>query len=326
MGRGEGPVYGYIQLPCKVELQCACGGPNLADFSGLEFTGERVVPGLVDADLLNEHLARYRFAARSARSSGRAQRCSMRDADRVTEARNSAQLRALSASTFRRRRWPMRRASFRGPGFIFCRVAATALPFADGSFDLVAAFEVIEHLERWEEMLSEARRVLRPSGVLLVSTPNKAYYAEARGAAGPNPFHVHEFEYGEFAAALQSGVSARAFVELRTTRKRSCSFPRRRAFAGGDLDAPGEPASRNTRISSSPPAASRRSRDQRAFAWLPAVGQCSSRTRTPHRAARNRSGAEERLAARARQHQTNYAESQQSHEGRTEWADRLDAS
>src|ERR1700685_1646133 len=33
----------------------------------VEFTGERVIPGQVDADLLNEHLARYAFAARLAR-------------------------------------------------------------------------------------------------------------------------------------------------------------------------------------------------------------------------------------------------------------------
>src|ERR1035441_3872297 len=32
-----------------------------------EFTGERVIPGEVDVDLLNEHLARYAFAARLAR-------------------------------------------------------------------------------------------------------------------------------------------------------------------------------------------------------------------------------------------------------------------
>src|SRR5882672_5108986 len=29
-----------------------------------EFTGERVIPGQVDADLLNEHFARYAFASR----------------------------------------------------------------------------------------------------------------------------------------------------------------------------------------------------------------------------------------------------------------------
>ena len=33
----------------------------------VEFTGERVIPGRVDADLLNEHMARYAFAARLAR-------------------------------------------------------------------------------------------------------------------------------------------------------------------------------------------------------------------------------------------------------------------
>jgi len=33
-----------------------------------EFTGERVIPGLVDQDLLNEHVARYRFAARFGRA------------------------------------------------------------------------------------------------------------------------------------------------------------------------------------------------------------------------------------------------------------------
>src|SRR5262249_57123529 len=32
-----------------------------------EFTGERVIPGQVDIDLLNEHIARYAFAARLAR-------------------------------------------------------------------------------------------------------------------------------------------------------------------------------------------------------------------------------------------------------------------
>jgi protein-L-isoaspartate O-methyltransferase len=32
-----------------------------------EFTGERVIPGEVDIDLLNEHMARYTFAARLAR-------------------------------------------------------------------------------------------------------------------------------------------------------------------------------------------------------------------------------------------------------------------
>ena len=98
------------------------------------------------------------------------------------------------------------------------------LPFQDRSFGLIVAFEVIEHLSDWRLLLSEARRLLHPDGVFLVSTPNKEYYTDSRGASGPNPFHVHEFEFDEFQNALteffphcvvllQNHVEAFAFYE-----------------------------------------------------------------------------------------------------------------
>jgi len=64
------------------------------------------------------------------------------------------------------------------------------------------AFEVIEHLEQWNDFLLEARRVLSPNGQFIVSTPNKLYYTESRGQDGANPFHVHEFAFKEFTEAL----------------------------------------------------------------------------------------------------------------------------
>jgi ubiquinone/menaquinone biosynthesis C-methylase UbiE len=45
------------------------------------------------------------------------------------------------------------------------------LPLEDGAFDLVLCAETIEHVRDVQLLLSEARRVLRPGGVLAITTP-----------------------------------------------------------------------------------------------------------------------------------------------------------
>jgi len=67
------------------------------------------------------------------------------------------------------------------------------LPFEDDSFDLVVCFEVIEHVEAGAAVVAEFRRVLRPDGVLLVSSPNPGVYPEG------NEHHVHEYSPEELA-------------------------------------------------------------------------------------------------------------------------------
>jgi len=131
----------------------------------VEFTGERVVPGQVDADLLNEHLARYAFAARLAR--GR----------RVLDAGcgtgyGSAELAATAFSVIgadlAADAVDYARAEYRLPNLRFEQASCNALPHRDAIFDMVVAFEVIEHLPRWREFLLEARRVLASNGLFIV--------------------------------------------------------------------------------------------------------------------------------------------------------------
>jgi SAM-dependent methyltransferase len=164
-----------------------------------EFTGERVVPGQVNDDLWAEHISRYAFAARCASGA------SVLDigcgagygtAELARSGRSAVGIDIAPEAV------AYGRAHYGLPNLSFVAASATALPFGDSCFDLVTGFEVIEHLFEWRGLLAEARRVLRPEGVFLVSTPNKSYYTESRGAEGANPFHAHEFEFAEFQAAL----------------------------------------------------------------------------------------------------------------------------
>lgn len=161
----------------------------------MEFTGERLVPGACDPDLENEHLARYCFAeplcaGRRVLDAGcgvgyGSQRLAGAGAT-VIAVDNDAESLRYGQSTH--------------PGGCFLQGDCVALPFQEGSFDLVVAFEVIEHLSGWADLIREAARVLAPEGLFLVSTPNRACYRTAGQA--PNPFHVHEFDHDEFRGAL----------------------------------------------------------------------------------------------------------------------------
>jgi len=56
-------------------------------------------------------------------------------------------------------------------GGIACTDEITTLPYADGTFDLVTAFDVVEHVEDDQRAFTELTRVLRPHGRLIFSVP-----------------------------------------------------------------------------------------------------------------------------------------------------------
>lgn len=87
-------------------------------------------------------------------------------------------------------------ANFPRTNLWFVRGDARLLPIGSGSIDVVTSFETIEHFDRQEEFVAEVRRVLRPDGCFIVSTPDREIYSPPGTA--PNPFHVHEFDRTEF--------------------------------------------------------------------------------------------------------------------------------
>lgn len=165
----------------------------------MEFTGERIVPGQVDDDLFHEHVSRYRFASNlSAGKRCLDAGCGLGYGSAILADTATAVVGVdVDPATVR-----AARETHRNTKIGFAVADAGRLPFGDRLFDLSVSFEVVEHLEGWKQFLRELGRVTALDGVALISTPNRHYYAESRGESGPNPFHVHEFDYSEFQEAL----------------------------------------------------------------------------------------------------------------------------
>jgi SAM-dependent methyltransferase len=79
---------------------------------------------------------------------------------------------------------------------------ARKLPLPDASRDIVISFETIEHFAEQEAFLEEVKRVLRPGGLFVVSSPDRDNYSPADTPA--NPYHVKELTGAEFEGLLRS--------------------------------------------------------------------------------------------------------------------------
>jgi ubiquinone/menaquinone biosynthesis C-methylase UbiE len=77
---------------------------------------------------------------------------------------------------------------------------ACNITLKDNFADVFVSFETIEHHDQHVEMLKEIKRVLKPDGILVMSSPDKANYSDL--PEYKNPFHVKELYYDEFKKLL----------------------------------------------------------------------------------------------------------------------------
>lgn len=162
-----------------------------------EWTGERLETFIMTENT-NEHLHRYCMANEWA--SGRTVldiACGEGYGSDLL-ARNAHEVTGvdISGATIEAAKVKYKRNNLR-----FIQGRADQIPCEDAYFDVVVSFETIEHHDRHDEMMSEIKRVLKPDGVLIISSPDKRYYSDKPGYN--NPFHVKELYQDQFEALIK---------------------------------------------------------------------------------------------------------------------------
>lgn len=174
----------------------------LKETTVLEPTGERFLPGQMPRDIEIEHLHRYYLATLFAKNKVVLDIASGEGYGANLMAQVAAQVFGVDISE---ESVSHARSRYTRENLEFKQGSCSAIPIANHTIDLIVSFETLEHHERHEEMMRECRRVLKPDGVLIISTPDKHEYSEIPNLI--NPFHVKELYPLEFKELLNKHFS-----------------------------------------------------------------------------------------------------------------------
>jgi len=168
----------------------------------LEFTGERFTPECV-REIWYEHFHRYAFARQMV--------AGLRVLDAACgEGYGTAVLgtsaKSVTGVDLSETVIAHARERYVGEQLQFMVSDCLDLPFADGEFDCIVSYETLEHLDDHQGLMTEFRRVLKPGGFLLISSPDKAVYTDQLETA--NEFHVRELYRDELEALLGTNFPA----------------------------------------------------------------------------------------------------------------------
>lgn len=167
--------------------------------AAIEWTGERIIPKRMKPmnGMLLEHLARYYFAAPYAAgrvldiACGTGYGCHMIAKERKREVTELIGVDVDEETVAYASR------EYHHQKVIYLQGDAVdpELPDRLGLFDTILSFETIEHLHDDAAFMDNVYRMLKPGGVLVVSSP----FGRGRGMPTSEPFHVHQLTPEQFA-------------------------------------------------------------------------------------------------------------------------------
>ena len=157
----------------------------------LDRTKEQIIPGHDSRYWLEFHLAFYRYANARARDKDALDiGCGYGYGSHLL----SEHARLVTGIDYHPPAIAYAREHYQSPNLTFLRHDAnTPLPFPDRSFDLIVSSEVLEHIEKQEDLIREVARVGRPGGHAIIKTPHVVLDPH-----NTNPHHHHTFTLEEY--------------------------------------------------------------------------------------------------------------------------------
>ncbi|MDP3975502.1 MAG: glycosyltransferase [bacterium] len=171
----------------------------------LEPTGEKMIPQHHQENFIyGEHLARYFFATQFTKDKIVLDiACGTGYGTQTLEQEGASKVVGIDIDKetidYAHQYFPLKNGEY-------IAADAQSIPFKENEFDVVVSFETLEHIPDYQLFLKEARRVLKPNGILILSTPNNEVYPKG------NPFHIKEFNKTELRRELLNYFST---VDLR---------------------------------------------------------------------------------------------------------------
>ncbi|WP_404406830.1 class I SAM-dependent methyltransferase [Jeotgalibacillus malaysiensis] len=164
----------------------------------LEDTGERIIPDEMKPSnmMLLEHMARYQFAFPYVKGRVLDLACGSGYGSVMAARQSKRKICEMVAVDFSEEVLTYARGRYHHPMISYeCHDAVDPLlPEKLGTFDCILSFETYEHIAEEEVFLDNLFRLLKPGGILVLSTP----FGEGRGKPSSEPFHIHQITRNEF--------------------------------------------------------------------------------------------------------------------------------
>ncbi len=165
----------------------------------MPFTGERFTPGSIQGGIVAEHHHRYVLASALANGKEVLDIASGEGYGTAYLAEVAIKATGVDIS---REAVDFASKKYSRANLCYKQGDCSAIPLPDHSVDIVISFETIEHHDQHDAMMKEIKRVLRPSGLLIISSPDRKNYSDI--PKFKNEFHVHELYREEFETLLKS--------------------------------------------------------------------------------------------------------------------------